>query len=89
MDRCAAFRRAKRTRSALVELHTDGLVETICEQVVQARDGHEGITAVGVALPGLIRNGVVEEAPNLPQLKGARIAELLTAELRNHGLNAR
>ncbi len=44
---------------------------------------------MGVALPGLIRNGVVEDAPNLPQLKGARIAELLTAELRNHGLNAR
>ncbi len=25
---------------ALVELHTDALVKTICEQMVQARDGH-------------------------------------------------
>jgi predicted NBD/HSP70 family sugar kinase len=31
---------------------------------------------------------VVEEAPNLPQLKGARIAELLTAQLRERGLSA-
>ena len=41
-----------------------------------------------MALPGLIKNGVVEESPNLPQLKGARIAERLTSQLRNHGLNA-
>jgi predicted NBD/HSP70 family sugar kinase len=73
---------------ALVELHTDALVETICKQVVLAADGTRDLTAVGVALPGLVKNGVVEEAPNLPQLKGARIEELLTAQLRNHELNA-
>ena len=74
--------------SALVQLHTDGLVEVICQQIVAAMDGETDVTAVGVALPGLIRNGVVEEAPNLPQLKGARIAELLTVELRAHGIHA-
>ena len=74
--------------SALVQLHTDGLVEVICRQAVAAMDGHTDVAAVGVALPGLIRNGVVEEAPNLPQLKGARIAELLTAELRESGVHA-
>ena len=51
--------------------------ETICEQVVAAADGAKDIAAVGVAVPGLIKNGVVEEAPNLPQLKGARMQELL------------
>jgi glucokinase len=35
-----------------------------------------------------VKNGVVEEAPNLPQLKGARIEELVAAQLRNHGVNA-
>ena len=73
--------------AALVELHTDGLVRTICEQVVKARAKQTDIEAVGVALPGIIRNGVVEDSPNLPQLKGARIAELLTAELKANGLN--
>ncbi len=73
---------------ALVELHTDALVEEICKQVLLAADGAKDVAAVGVALPGLVKNGVVEESPNLPQLKGARIAELLTSQLRNRGLKA-
>lgn len=71
---------------ALVELHTDALVETICKQVLQAADGAKDLAAVGVALPGLVKNGVVEEAPNLPQLKGARIEQLLAAQLRSQGV---
>jgi glucokinase len=71
---------------ALVELHTDALVEAICKQVVQVANGAKDLAAVGVALPGLVKNGVVEEAPNLPQLKGARIVDLLMAQLRSHGL---
>ena len=70
----------------LVELHKEGLVRTICEQVILAQRG-EDIGAVGVAMPGIIKNGVVEDSPNLPQLKGARIAELLTTELRSTGLD--
>ena len=73
---------------ALVELHTDALVEQICKQVMLAADGTKDLTAIGVALPGLVKKGVVEEAPNLPQLKGARIEELLTVQLRNNGINA-
>jgi len=72
---------------ALVEQHTDALVETIANQVLLAADGAKDITAVGVALPGLVKDGVVAEAPNLPQLKGAKIQELLIAQMRNHGLN--
>lgn len=83
-----SYPESNENESALVQLHTDGLIEVICEQVILARDGDHEIAAVGVALPGFIRNGVVEDAPNLPQLKGARIAELLANELREHGLNA-
>jgi glucokinase len=72
---------------ALVEMHTDALVETISKEVLRATDGATDVTAVGVALPGLVKNGVVEESPNLPQLKGARIQELLATHLRNHGLD--
>lgn len=46
------------------------------------------IDAVGVALPGIVRNGVVEDAPNLPQLKGVRIAAELAEMLRQHGIEA-
>jgi predicted NBD/HSP70 family sugar kinase len=73
---------------SLVELHTEGLVTAICELVAQVAQGHENVLeAVGVALPGLIRNGVVEEAPNLPQLKGARVRSLLSACLAQRGLH--
>jgi predicted NBD/HSP70 family sugar kinase len=63
-------------------------VETICKQVLLAANGEKDIAAVGVALPGLVKNGVVEEAPNLPQLKGARIRDLLTTQLKSNGLEA-
>ncbi len=72
----------------LVELHTDLLVETICEQVRKVAAGAKDLSAIGVALPGMIRSNVVEESPNLPQLKGARIGELLQIQLRNHGVSA-
>lgn len=70
----------------LVELHADGLVHMIARQVVLAAAGSTDIAAVGVALPGLIKNGVVEEAPNLPQLKGAKIQDMLTAQLKEQGI---
>ncbi len=74
---------------ALVELPTDSLVSGICDVVLEAAKGHEStIKGVGIAIPGLIRNGVVEEAPNLPQLKGARVQELIACELASRGFKA-
>lgn len=75
--------------SSLVEFHTDALIDAICEATIKVADGKkEQISSVGVALPGLVRNGVVEDAPNLPQLKGARMAEVLSHALSSRGLNA-
>ena len=72
---------------ALVELHTDALVEAICELTMEiVGPGISELTGLGIALPGLIRNGVVEEAPNLPQLKGVRIGELVSQSLASKGL---
>jgi len=76
--------------AGLVELHTEALVRTICEQimaVVGDKPKAAGISAVGVSLPGIVKHGVVEDSPNIPQLKGARIAELLVAELKTSGLD--
>jgi predicted NBD/HSP70 family sugar kinase len=75
-------------RDALIEMHTDALVQTICEQVVAAANGEKDLVGVGVAVPGLIKNGVVEEAPNLPQLKGARLKDLVGAQLVERGIKA-
>jgi predicted NBD/HSP70 family sugar kinase len=46
------------------------------------------VNAVGVAVPGIIRNGVVEDSPNLSQLKGMRLAEDLTRALTGLGIAA-
>ncbi len=75
--------------NSMVELPTAGVVEAICQLIVEAARGHESsLSAVGVAIPGLVRQGVVEEAPNLPQLKGARIRDLLAGKLAAHGITA-
>ncbi|WP_263368021.1 ROK family protein [Edaphobacter bradus] len=73
---------------ALIEMPTDTLVQTICDEILRLANGDKDIAAVGVAVPGLVKNGVIEEAPNLPQLKGARIEDLLSAQLRQQGIGA-
>lgn len=68
----------------LVELPMERLVDVISEQVLALCGGGQ-VNAVGLALPGIIRGGVVEESPNLPQLKGARITEEISAVLKRRG----
>jgi glucokinase len=80
-----SFPESEEDESALVELPTEALVKTVAELVLRVRGQHPDVTAVGVAMPGLIRDGVVEDSPNIPQLKGARIRERLAIELRENG----
>lgn len=80
---------ADEEENPLTEFHTDALVLAVCELTLRVAGPHKrSLDAVGVTLPGLVRNGVVEEAPNLPQLKGARMAELLAQAFSLQGLNA-
>ncbi|MBW4039616.1 MAG: ROK family protein [Acidobacteria bacterium] len=75
--------------NSMVEMPTEAVVAAICDLVVDVAKGHESsITAVGIAIPGLVRQGVVEEAPNLPQLKGARIKDLVARGLTAHNIHA-
>jgi predicted NBD/HSP70 family sugar kinase len=83
-----SFPEAHEDEYALVEMPTDAIVETLCKQVIAVTGEQRDLAAVGIGLPGLIRGGVVEEAPNLPQLKGARVAELLMTQLRDNGIEA-
>ncbi len=73
---------------ALVEMPADGIVEALRDQVKAAVGAHTDIAGVGVGVPGLVRHGVIEEAPNLPQLKGARMADMLGAALKAEGIDA-
>jgi predicted NBD/HSP70 family sugar kinase len=46
------------------------------------------VDAIGVGLPGIINCGFVEESPNLRQLKGAHMQDLLAVALRDCGITA-
>ena len=50
--------------------------------------GAEKVDAIGIGLPGIIRDGFIEDSPNLKQLKGAHIRDLVTEALRRAGILA-
>ena len=66
----------------LMGMPAEQVAHTIREQAEAAAQGHD-IDAVGVGLPGIVRGGIIEESPNLQQLKGCRKRALLRAELRD------
>ena len=74
---------------ALVEMPREHLIAAMCEQIIAVAKDNEGvpITGVGIALPGIVRQGVVEDSPNLPQMKGARVVAEVTALLKENGMD--
>ena len=67
------------------------LVEIIAgqiDQLTKATADKGPADAIGVAVPGIVRTGVVEESPNLPQIKGMRLAADLAEALKARGINA-
>ncbi|HEV2134932.1 MAG TPA: ROK family protein [Terracidiphilus sp.] len=46
------------------------------------------LDAIGVAVPGIVRHGVIEDSPNLPQIKGMRLEHELGAALKERGISA-
>ena len=72
---------------ALTAVPGSELVDLLAGQII-AVAGKKPVDAIGVAVPGVIRQGVVEDAPNLTQLKGMRLGEELTRVLSALGVNA-
>jgi len=69
------------------------LVEILAEHISALADekaggGAEKAVAIGVAVPGIVRSGVIEESPNLKQLKGMRLADELANALAARGIAA-
>ena len=64
---------------ALLSMPADALAGRICELVKPL--AKDGIAALGVGFPGLTRNGIVEESPNLQQMKGFNLQGALEASL--------
>jgi glucokinase len=64
----------------LTAMPSDELVGRIADEVKALAEG-EPLAALGLAFPGIVRNGVIEESPNLHQLKGAPMAQVIWTAL--------
>jgi glucokinase len=49
----------------------------------------EPLEAIGLAYPGIVRGGVIEESPNLQQLKGFPMETAMRAALAERGIHAK
>ncbi|HWT65217.1 MAG TPA: ROK family protein, partial [Terracidiphilus sp.] len=74
---------------ALLAVPGSEIVSLVADQIVTLSEGRkEPVDAIGVAVPGVVRHGIVEDAPNIGQLKGMHLADELTQVLRGHGITA-
>jgi glucokinase len=64
----------------LQSMPAESIVDCIRQQVEKVADG-EKIAAIGIGFPGIIRAGVVEDSPNLQQVKGFALQEALSSAL--------
>jgi predicted NBD/HSP70 family sugar kinase len=84
-----AVRRFPETESAadqLGNMPAQEIVQALAEQIAVVAVEHD-VAAIGVGFPGVIRDGVVEDSPNLHQVKGQKLRAELTELLRTRGLN--
>lgn len=59
---------------------TEVIISRVAEQLKQLSPSGKP-AHIGLAMPGIIRNGVVEDSPNLAQLKGFNVASILANSL--------
>lgn len=69
----------------LLSMPAEKIAGCIRDLVIETAAG-EAVSAVGVGFPGMIRNGVLEECPNLQQVKGTNMRDLLGGLLAEAGL---
>ena len=71
------FPPAEEPDAALTSAPADAVVGVICDQVralcEERKIAVSALAGIGVGCPGIIRDDVVEESPNLPQMKGCRL----------------
>lgn len=66
--------------SELVSMFSDFIAEL-------AGQNGAPLDAIGIAVPGIVRNGIVEDSPNLTQIKGVHLGEEMMQELGRRGIN--
>src|ERR1700691_6537476 len=72
--------------NGLIEVPAESLCDIICDAITAQVPKGSQIDAAGVALPGYVHQGVMLDAPNLPQLKGAQVCDSLRSRLVKRGV---
>jgi len=71
--------------AALTSMPADAVISTICDQIRRVcKQGGVDVSAlagIGIGFPGIIRDGIVEESPNLPQMKGCGLSTGISSVL--------
>lgn len=68
---------------ALIGIPAELIAARVVDEVKQLA-GAEGAEYLGVGFPGIIRNNIIEDSPNLQQLKGSWMGQLLKDALGGH-----
>jgi glucokinase len=66
----------------------EDLVRLQADELKALAEG-EPVEAVGLAYPGIVRGGVIEESPNLQQLKGFPMEKAMREALAERGIHAK
>ena len=75
------FPETAQTLDPLQSMPSTDIAECI-RGLIEKASGGEKLEAVGIGFPGIIRNGVVEESPNLQQVKGFALQAVLSSALK-------
>lgn len=74
---------------ALSSLPGSEVVEILANQISSlVAQGDGNVEAIGVAVPGIVRHNIVEDSPNLTQLKGMHLGQDLSQVLSERGIKA-
>src|SRR2546430_1954533 len=74
------FPEKSQTLDPLQSMPAESIVECVRQQVEKVAS-EEKIAAIGMGFPGIIRAGVVEDSPNLQQIKGFALQAALSSAL--------
>lgn len=82
--RCPAHDAAEQLRS----MPAEEMVRMQADEVKALAEG-ESLEAIGLAYPGIVRQGVIEDSPNFAQLKGFAMGSAMREALAARGIRAR
>jgi predicted NBD/HSP70 family sugar kinase len=73
------------TDDTLYGIPAEEMIAMLADEIKALAEGEKSV-AVGLAFPGIIRAGIIEDSPNLHQLKGLNMAGAMRAALEKRGI---